>query len=277
MTDILNQNLKDQENHKFPQIMGILNVTGDSFSDGGNYIDFSAAIDHSLRMIENGADIIDIGGESTRPGALSVDLDAELERTIPIIQKIREFNKDILLSIDTTKYDVAKEALIAGANIINDISGLTFEPRFVDLAKDFKSDLVIMHMQGTPRDMQKSPKYSNLLKEIYIFFEERIALANNLGLESLIIDVGIGFGKTVEHNIELLRNLSYFDNLKAKKLLGISRKSFLGKIFNIEIASDRDMETVIFHSLLLKNNIDIVRVHNVKAIKSLKTAYELLN
>lgn len=277
MTDILNQNLKDLENHKFPQIMGILNVTGDSFSDGGNYIDFSTAIDHSLRMIENGADIIDIGGESTRPGALSVDLDAELERTIPIIQKIREFNKDIVISIDTTKYDVAKEALIAGANIINDISGLTFEPRFVDLAKDFKSDLVIMHMQGTPRDMQKSPKYSNLLKEIYIFFEERIALANNLGLESLIIDVGIGFGKTVEHNIELLRNLSYFDNLKAKKLLGISRKSFLGKIFNIENASDRDMETVIFHSILLKNNIDIVRVHNVKAIKSLKTAYELLN
>jgi dihydropteroate synthase len=277
MMDMLNQISEDQKNYKFPQIMGILNITEDSFSDGGVFIDKAKAIDHAFEMISQGADIIDIGGESTRPGAIPVNTETEISRTIPIVEEIRKQNKDIIISIDTTKYDVAKSALSAGANIINDISGLAYEPRFVDLALEFNAELIIMHMQGTPGTMQKNPVYDNVVNDIYNFFEQKLNYLNSLSLKNVIIDVGIGFGKTLDHNLELLRNLDKFNSLPSKKMLGISRKSFIGKLFNLDKPEERDLQTLIFHSLLLKNNLDIIRVHNVKNFKFLKMTYDILH
>ena len=215
-------------------------------------------------MAEEGADIIDIGGESSRPGAEPVPLEVELERVIPVIRELSD-KIDILISIDTYKATVAKEALKAGASIINDISGLRFDPMMAKAAAEAGCPVIIMHMKGTPRDMQKRPLYKDVVKEITAFFKERISFAvkNGIKKNKIIIDPGIGFGKTVGHNLEIIKRLKEFRKLGVPILLGPSRKSFIGKILNADI-ENRLEGTAAAVAIGIANGADIVRVHDVK-------------
>jgi dihydropteroate synthase len=230
-----------------------------------------------MQLIEDGADILDIGGESTRPGALDVNPDEEIRRVVPVIEGIRKFNSDIPISIDTTKYEVAKQAVLAGAGIINDISGLNYDIRLAELAAERNLELIIMHIQGTPKTMQEEPKYHNVVEEVFQILQNKIQLAKSIGVKSIIADVGIGFGKTFEHNIELLKNLDKFLQLEVPLLLGISRKRFIGQMLNIEKPEDRDFPTVLIHTILLSYNINIIRVHNVSNILTLKKIFLALS
>lgn len=261
---------------KFPKLMGILNVTPDSFSDGGKFYNKKQAIEWGLSLLEDGADIIDIGGESTRPNAEPVSSDEEINRVIPVIEGILEQKPDTFISIDTMKSEVAELAVKAGVKMVNDVSGLQNDPRLAEIACKYNVPLVIMHMKGTPETMQLNPYYDDVVEEIYNFLESKIDFAKNLGVKEIYADVGIGFGKTVEHNWELLRNLEKFYFLDVPLLLGISRKSFIGKTLGIENPAERDFPTLLLHSLLLVKNIDIIRVHNIKQFKYLKILYEQL-
>ncbi|MCX7879248.1 MAG: dihydropteroate synthase [Ignavibacteria bacterium] len=261
---------------KFPLIMGIVNVTPDSFSDGGKYYDRKAAIDWAIKLIEQGADIVDIGGESTRPNSDPVSVEEELDRVIPVIKGIKEQVPEAVISVDTMKYEVASEAVRYGATIINDVSGLRNDIRIATLSATTDCTLIIMHMQGTPKTMQINPTYGNVVEDIFEFLKTQINVAKSFGVKKIVADVGIGFGKTVDHNWELLRNLSKFTELGVPLMLGISRKSFLGKTLNIEDPIERDIPTIILHSLLLNNDIEIVRVHNVKNMIFLKEIYKKL-
>jgi len=260
----------------FPKIMGIINVTPDSFSDGGNFFDESAAIDQALKLIDDGADIIDIGGESTRPGAESVATQEEIERVIPVIIGIRDHNKDIRISIDTTKLEVAKLAVAEGASMINDVSGLRNDEQIANLAAEQNTGLVIMHILGSPRTMQINPVYNDILKDIYDFLDSKVQIAKKAGVKEIYADVGIGFGKTVEHNLTLIKSLNYFHRLTVPLLLGISRKAFIGKTLGIEDPNKRDVPTALFHALTLCNGVEIIRVHNVELLKMLKDIFYLL-
>lgn len=261
---------------KFPEIMGIVNVTPDSFSDGGLYMDTSRAIDHALQLLDDGADILDIGGESSRPGAAEIPIDEELRRVIPVIEGILAANAQAQVSIDTVKYEVAEAAIRAGARIINDISGLSHDTRLARLAGEYDAGLIIMHIQGTPRTMQQSPQYNDVVREVFEQLKQKIALAQSLGAQNVMADVGIGFGKTVEHNWTLLKNLDYFQNLGVPTVLGLSRKSFLGKLLGIEKSSERDVPTLIVHTLLPVLAANIIRVHNVGQMAMLKKIREKL-
>lgn len=262
--------------NNFPQIMGVLNVTPDSFSDGGDYYSPEKAMEKAVEMIEDGVDIIDIGGESTRPGSSEINVDDELKRTIPVINKIISEKTDAIISIDTTKYEVAEAAIESGAKIINDVSGLEYDERLAKLAAEKNVSLVIMHMKGKPRLMQKDPKYSDVVQEVKRFLLDKIDIARKNGVKDIIIDYGIGFGKTLDHNLQLLRNTEQFDIPETRLLLGISRKSFIDKILNIPDPKNRDMPTALIHSLLLNKPIDIIRVHNVKNIMILKQVKQVL-
>lgn len=269
MTDTLNY----FEKSKFPKIMGILNVTPDSFSDGGKYFSVQSATEHAIKMIEMGVDIIDIGGESTRPFSEPVSPETEIQRVIPVIERILKHHPEACLSIDTTKYDVAFAAVESGVKIINDISGLQSDLRLAALAGYYNIPIILMHIKGTPQNMQKNPIYTNLLDEIYNFLQKQIKLAQSLSAKEIFADVGIGFGKTYEHNIELLRNHSYFLGLNVPMVLGISRKSFIGKMLDIPDPIERDIPTVLIHSLLLNSGASIIRVHNVDNFIMLKKIY----
>lgn len=260
----------------FPKIIGVLNITPDSFSDGGDYLNAETALKRAMVMIEHGVDIIDIGGESTRPGAEELDDEEELRRVMPVIEAIRHYSADIDISIDTTKYKVAEEAIQSGANIINDISGLQFDTRLARLAAENDLPIILMHMKGKPRTMQMNPIYSNLIEEIYEFLKTQINLAKSIGAMNVWADVGIGFGKTFEHNIEILRNISRFKSLEVPLVLGISRKSFIGKALNIDNPKERDIATLIIHSLLLENGVDYIRIHNTNYFMQLKKLFFLL-
>lgn len=256
-------NLKSSEKEfGFPLIMGILNVTPDSFSDGGSYFPKEKAVKHALEMFEQGADIVDIGGESTRPGSEPVSLEEEVKRVIPVINEILLQIPDSILSIDTTKSTVALEACKTGVKIINDISGLTFDPEIMHVAKEFSASLVIMHIKGTPRDMQANPYYDNVVSEVYEFLERQIQKAKEAGVEDIIVDPGIGFGKRVEDNFEILKNLSEFKKLGYPVLVGLSRKSFLGKVLDLDI-SERDTATSIAETIAIIKGASIIRTHNV--------------
>ncbi len=261
----------------FPKIMGILNLTPDSFSDGGKYYAHNSAVKHAISMIEAGADIIDIGGESTRPGAPEVSQEEELNRVIPIVKELKSLYPNLALSIDTTKSKVALEALKLGADIINDISGLQFDDKIAQYVAEFEKALIIMHIKGVPRNMQIEPEYDDCTQEVYDFLQNKISIARSFGVKNVIADIGIGFGKTYQNNWELLRNLSKFEELNVPIALGISRKSFIGKMFNIDEASDRDFETALIHSLLLNKKVDIIRVHNVEINKKIRDIYNILN
>ncbi len=245
-------------------IMGVLNVTPDSFSDGGMYLDREKALKRVYELVEEGADIIDIGGESTRPGADPVSLEEEIERTIPIIEHVAS-RIGVPISIDTYKSEVAKKALDAGATIVNDISGLRFDPEMASLLARYKAMVIIMHMKGTPRDMQKDPRYDDVVKEIYSFLEERARFAIDSGVpdDRIVIDPGIGFGKTVDHNLEIMRKLEEFKSLGFPLLVGTSRKSFIGAVLDASV-DERIFGTAATVSFAVEKGADVVRVHDVK-------------
>jgi len=258
-------------------IMGILNVTPDSFSDGGLYLDKEAAIQRALAMSSEGADIIDIGGLSTRPGSEEIPIEEELKRVVPVIEALRG-RLSIPISIDTYRAEVAEQALRAGADIVNDISGLRFDPKMKEVVSRYKAPIVIMHIKGTPRDMQKDPRYQNLIAEITDYLKEGIKIAKQSGIpeERIIIDPGIGFGKTLEHNLEIIRNLSSFKSLGRPILIGVSRKSFIGKILDDAPPSERLEGTLSAISISVFNGANIVRVHDVKeASKAVRIAHAL--
>jgi dihydropteroate synthase len=246
-------------------IMGILNVTPDSFSDGGLHFEASSAIKRAIQMAEDGADIIDIGGESTRPGSEAVGIEEEIRRTIPVIQSLAKEIK-IPISIDTCKAEVAKRALEAGASIVNDISGLRFDPEMRKVVAEYKVPVVIMHIKGTPGDMQKNPVYEALLPEIFDYLREGIRIARETGIpaDNIIIDPGIGFGKTAEHNLEIIHRLHEFTLLEKSLLIGPSRKAFIGKVLGGLPASERVEGTAAAVAISIMNGANIVRVHDVK-------------
>ena len=255
-------------------IMGILNMTPDSFSDGGQFKSHNKAIDHALKMVEEGANIIDIGGESTRPGAESVQLEEELSRTIPIIEAIR-LKSDCLISIDTYKSKVAKAALAAGADMVNDISGLTFDHNMASLVAKRNVPVIIMHIKGKPGDMQKNPNYDNLIKEIKAFFEVQIAIAKRARIDSgnIILDPGIGFGKRLEDNFEIIRELGQISTMGYPVLLGPSRKSFIG--FTLDLPVEERIEgTLASITAGVINGARIVRVHDIRATRRTLTITE---
>jgi len=256
-------------------VMGIVNVTPDSFSDGGQFYHPEKAIIHAMQLINDGADIIDIGGESSRPGANHVLLQEELERTIPVIQKIRQTSPDTLISIDTYKSEVAIQAIEAGANMINDISGLTMDETMPNIAAGLEVPIVIMHMQGTPANMQIKPRYKDLILDITSFFSDQIKLASNAGIEMarIILDPGIGFGKTIDHNFQLIQNLNEFCKLGYPILIGPSRKSFIGSTLDLP-TEDRLEGTSAVVTAGIMNGARIVRVHDVKEIKRVVTITE---
>ena len=247
------------------QIMGILNVTPDSFSDGGHFAAHDAALVHACKMITEGAAIIDIGGESTRPGAIPVDADIELRRTIPVIRSLRS-EWDGLISIDTTKAAVARAALEAGANIINDISGLTADPKMSAVCLESDCGIVIMHMRGTPADMQENPSYTDVISEVKKFFQDRLENLKSLGISParLCFDPGIGFGKSLDHNLALLRHLNELAPPEFPLLLGVSRKSVIAKLTGAELPSDRDAATFALTAMARMKGIMLHRVHEVK-------------
>ncbi|MFM8771348.1 MAG: dihydropteroate synthase [Candidatus Kapaibacterium sp.] len=252
-----------------PRIMGIVNVTPDSFSDGGQFTSAASAIEHALRLADEGAHILDIGGESTRPGAEPVSLATELERVIPVIEGIRERNAHIDISIDTTKSAVASAAVAAGATMVNDVSAGRFDPEMLATVAEAGVPYVAMHMQGAPRTMQQDPHYTDVVAEVRDFLLERSAAAHHAGIREVYVDVGIGFGKSIRQNLELLQNLKTFSTIAAGQLLGISRKRFIGTLAGIERPEDRDGATALLHALLLPANVSIVRVHEVRRVTEL--------
>ncbi len=248
-------------------IMGILNVTPDSFSDGGKFDTPEQAASHASKMIEDGADIIDIGGESTRPGAEPVSIDEELNRTIPVIEAIRD-QSDCIISIDTYKSKVAESALDAGANMVNDISGLTFDEGMASLVAEKETPVVIMHIKGTPLDMQKEPHYEDLMEEIKDYFTAKIAKAKEAGIPNtnIILDPGVGFGKRLEDNFELIRELKQICAMEYPILIGPSRKSFIGTVLNLPI-TERLEGTLASITAGVMNGARIVRVHDIMAVR----------
>ncbi len=263
---------------KEPLIMGILNVTPDSFSDGGLYYDTQKAIDHALLMIEEGADMIDIGGESTRPFSDSVSVEDELSRVLPVIEKLRN-KTDIVISIDTTKSHVARESCIVGANVINDISGMLSDDKMINVVKEFNCPVILMHSKGNPKVMQEDPKYDNLILEIKSHLLERAnhATNNNIDKNNIILDPGIGFGKTIEHNFEIINQLEELTSLDYPLLIGASNKSFIGKTLDIG-EDDRLQGTIVSNTVAFAKGCKIFRVHNVKETKrSLTIANKIFN
>ncbi|MBI5740907.1 MAG: dihydropteroate synthase [Nitrospirae bacterium] len=246
-------------------VMGILNITPDSFSDGGLFFNKNAAVAHALRMQDEGADIIDIGGESTRPGAGKIMAREEIRRVVPVIEAIAHRIK-IPVSVDTYKSEVANAALSAGASIVNDISGLRFDKKMAETAARHKAPVIIMHIKGTPENMQKAPVYGALIPEIADYLRGGIEIARDAGIDDdmIIIDPGIGFGKTVEHNLEIIRRLNEFTGLEKPILLGPSRKAFIGKISGGLPATERLEGTAAAVAVGIFNGANIVRVHDVK-------------
>jgi len=259
----LAQRIQDAARREVPLIMGILNVTPDSFSDGGRFDRLDAAVAHARRMVAEGADLIDIGGESTRPGAAPVSADQELERVVPVIEALTA-ELDVPVSIDTMKPDVMRGAVAAGASMINDVNGL-LAVGAIETVVELGVPACAMHMQGEPRTMQKNPEYRDVTEDLLGFFRERIATARAAGLpsEHLVLDPGFGFGKTLEHNLQLLAELSRFCTLGQPLLIGISRKSMLGKITGQDNADDRVAASVAAALLAAERGGNILRVHDV--------------
>lgn len=248
-------------------IMGILNVTPDSFSDGGRFLSPDAAVERALAMEKEGADIIDVGGESSRPGAEPVPVEEELRRVLPVLERLRGKLR-IPISIDTTKAEVAEAALRAGASIVNDISALRFDPAMAPLVAKFGAGLVLMHMLGTPKTMQQAPHYEDVVTEVRDFLAERAQYAQSQGIprEAIAVDPGIGFGKTVEHNLELLRRLPELVELGFPVLVGPSRKSFIGAILGLGV-EERLEGTLAACAVAVVRGADILRVHDVKEVR----------
>ena len=247
-----------------PKVMGILNATPDSFSDGGRFLSLNKAIDRIGEMIQEGAVIVDIGGESTRPGSEPVSASEEHDRVIPVLEKAISIFPEVIFSVDTTKYSVAKSALQSGAHIVNDVSGLTKEPRFAELCARFNAGYVLMHSQGDPKTMQKNPTYDNVTDDILNFFKDKLELLEKAGVKTVMIDPGIGFGKTLAHNLQLISQLGKFEQLGYPIMIGASRKSMIGQILNKRPVEGRLAGTIAVHYHALLNGASILRVHDVQ-------------
>ena len=251
-----------------PKIMGILNVTPDSFSDGGQFAAPDRAVAHALDMVAAGADILDVGGESTRPGAVTVDNGNEIARTAPVIAAIRAAS-DVPISIDTRKADVAKAALDAGATLVNDVAAMTYDPEIAHVVARSGAPVCLMHAQGDPATMQADPVYDDVLLDVYDFLKARIAVALDQGIapDQIVVDPGIGFGKRLDHNLALLRGLSVFHGLGYPVLLGASRKRFIGTIANAPDAQDRMAGSVAIALHGVSAGVQFLRVHDTKETK----------
>ncbi|PLX23687.1 MAG: dihydropteroate synthase [Ignavibacteria bacterium] len=248
------------------RIMGILNVTPDSFSDGGEFLDSSAAVTHGLRLAKEGADILDIGGESTRPGAREISVDEEIKRILPVLTELRR-KSDIPVSIDTRKAAVAEAALDAGADIINDVSALRHDARMAPLAAERGVPVVLMHMQGNPMDMQRHPHYDDVIEDLLAFFRRRLEFCEDSGITHAVIDPGIGFGKKLEHNLSILNHLARLSELQAPLLVGTSRKSFIGQLTG-HPADQRLAGSLASNVFAVLNGAHIVRVHDVREMRA---------
>jgi len=257
-------------------IMGIVNITPDSFSDGGRFLNTDDAIRQAERLAEEGADLIDLGGESSRPGADAVPVEEEIRRVLPVIERLAP-RLPIPISIDTCKAEVARRAVAAGARIINDISALRSDPEMAPLAAREGVPVVLMHMKGTPKDMQARPVYADVVRDIAEFFETRIRLAEQSGIprERIVLDPGIGFGKTVDHNLEILARLDEFRSLGRPILIGPSRKSFIGQILGLPV-EERLEGTAAAVAVGILNGASIIRVHDVRAMSRVARMVEAI-
>jgi len=258
-----------------PLLMGILNVTPDSFSDGGQFQLVENAIARALQMEADGADIIDIGGESTRPGAEPVMLEEELRRTIPVIRELAT-RVGAPISIDTTKAEVARQALEAGAEIVNDISGLTFDPEMLEVCRLHDAGICLMHIQGTPQTMQQNPTYVDVVQEVIDFLQQQVDRCLMAGIlpERMCVDPGIGFGKTAEHNLQLLKSVSRLQrDLQRPVLIGHSRKRFLSKILGRSV-DERESGTIGVSIALAEQGVDILRIHDVRSVRDAIVAWD---
>lgn len=256
-----------------PAIMGIVNVTPDSFSDGGRFLDTDKAVEHALQLVADGAAILDIGGESTRPGAEPVDADEERRRVLPVIERLRG-RVDTPISIDTSKASVARAALAAGATIVNDVTGLAGDPAMLPVIADSDCRVCVMHMQGTPRTMQANPTYDDVVEEVKQYLAARRDLLATAGVatERVWLDPGIGFGKTLDHNLQLLRRIGEFHELGCEVLVGHSRKRFLGQILG-DPEADRTAATVGVAVHLAQQGVQVLRVHDVRPVSDALQAY----
>jgi len=269
---------REMEFARPPKVMGIVNVTPDSFSDGGRFFGTGEAVERALQLVEEGADIIDVGGESTRPGSAPVAKGEELRRVIPVIEGLRD-RSDVPISIDTTKSAVARSALAAGADIINDVSALRSDAKMAPVAAEAGCPVVLMHMLGSPRTMQRDPQYDDVVAEVKAFLSEAIDRAVLVGIErsQLAVDPGIGFGKTVAHNLRLINELGALKTLGVPVVLGASRKSFIGKVLDVE-ADDRIEGTLAVSALAVKTGAEIIRVHDVSANRrAIELAYAVVS
>jgi dihydropteroate synthase len=247
-----------------PAVMGILNTTPDSFSDGGLFVSKNAALDRIGLMVDEGAAIIDVGGESTRPGSDPVSVEVELERISPVLEEAVGNYQETLFSIDTTKFEVARRALELGVHFVNDVSGLRKEPRLAELCAANNAGYILMHSQGDPKTMQKKPQYTDVIRDIDIFFSEKLEQLEKWGVNKVILDPGIGFGKTLEHNLNIIRKLDTFTRHGTPLLVGASRKSMIGQILDNRDVSGRLAGTIAVHYHCLLNGAGILRVHDVK-------------
>ncbi|GBD92126.1 dihydropteroate synthase [bacterium BMS3Abin04] len=251
-------------------VMGIINATPDSFSDGGKYLSPEKAIDRGIEMFDKGVDIIDIGGESTRPGAGKVSIEEEINRTILIIKGILKNRSEAVISIDTTKSEVAETALKEGALIVNDISGLTFDSKMLETVVKYEAALIIMHIKGIPKNMQDNPVYEEVINDVYEFLKRQSTIALQAGVKTVLVDPGIGFGKRVSDNYEILNRLDEFMGLGLPILIGLSKKSFIGEVLDLTV-DERENATIVAETKAVKSGAVIVRTHNIdKALEAKK-------
>lgn len=261
-----------------PLIMGIVNVTTDSFSDGGLYASPDQAVAHGLRLIDEGADILDIGGESTRPGADVIPAEQELRRVEPVVKELAA-NGSVPISVDTSKASVAKACLQLGAEIINDVTAFTADEAMTETVRQYEAAAILMHMQGTPRTMQQQPKYDNVVEEIRSYLQQRMDAVTAAGVprERLAIDPGIGFGKTLEHNVEILRHLDSFQTLERPLCLGVSRKSLIDKMLKRPVHQRLAGSLTVLCHAMSKHAVQIIRVHDVAETRDAVTAWQALS
>jgi len=276
---ILNRQAKDRliVFHDRPLIMGVVNVTPDSFFDGGRYIDTEAAVAHAVRLVEEGADLLDIGAESTRPGADAVNEEEERRRAIPVVTAVAKA-VTVPISIDTSKVSVARAALDAGAVLVNDVTALRGDPAMVDVVTQTGAGIVLMHMNGTPRSMQQAPHYDDVVGEILEFFEDRIhfAMSHGIARRQIILDPGIGFGKLLEHNLALLAQLRRFTLFECPVLVGVSQKGFLGQLLDRPV-QERQWGTAAAVAMAVDRGAGILRVHDVRAMKDVVQVAAAIN
>ena len=251
---------------KKPKIMGILNVTPDSFFDGGLYNTEKKVDDHVKKMIEDGIDILDVGGYSSRPGAKEISINEEIDRIIPVIKFVKKNYPKLILSVDTFRSEVARNCLDIGVDVINDISAGCIDEKILDVVAEFNCPYIMMHMKGTPQTMQINPEYESLIKELLIFFAKRILLAREKGIIDIIIDPGFGFGKTLDHNYTIMKKIENFKLLDLPILVGISRKSFITKQLDVDKKNSLNGTTAL-NMYFLEKNVNILRVHDVKEAK----------